>query len=425
MASSQDRIAGQLDDAVHSLAGAWEGQAFHAFQGWEGKLAADLRSSAGACNSIAGQLEQTADYIDQANTRIHHLYEALAAAATVCIGLSIVTFGLSDAAGVAAAGETIAEATSIVEAVGTFLSGVASEMAAFAGRWSAAFALNIGVQEGINLAEGKSLVPSVDDVTEAVNFATTYAVIPSLPEGADAATKVVYPTVAGVFSGVTGAALTNAIDGDPLNGDFLKSVALTGGLGGVFGFAGGKVVDRFAGEGTEDGGGGEGAPPAEALPQPVPSGTGRATPVLGAAATAGTKAARDGTPGSAPGAGGPGDVPCPAGLPGSASPAGRSSTTSCRPSSGRRPRGRRRPARRCRTDRRWWSAWSRAERACTRGPSCPAGCAGGPGSRGWTDRSAPGASPCASTSTSPGSSRAPRASPPGCTAGPSASSWAA
>jgi hypothetical protein len=133
------------------------------------------------CRSMAGQLNQTADYLQEKNDEIHALYEAIAVTAVVGIGLSIVTFGFSDAAAAVTAAGEVAEAEGILAAIGSFLSAMADSMgatlASFAARWAMAFSLNLTIDAAVNLIERRPLL-SVNTFTSAINGATFSAVLP-------------------------------------------------------------------------------------------------------------------------------------------------------------------------------------------------------------------------------------------------------
>jgi uncharacterized protein YukE len=181
LARSLDSIGSRVHSVTSALGAHWSGEAYEKFSNWSGRYHDLLSGMAEDCRSMAGQLNQTADYLQEKNDEIHALYEAIAVTAVVGIGLSIVTFGFSDAAAAVTAAGEVAEAEGILAAIGSFLSAMADSMgatlASFAARWAMAFSLNLTIDAAVNLIERRPLL-SVNTFTSAINGATFSAVLP-------------------------------------------------------------------------------------------------------------------------------------------------------------------------------------------------------------------------------------------------------
>lgn len=231
-------VAGSLEGSTAHLASKWDGEAHDHFAAWSSKYTAVLHGLVGDCSTMAGHLDSTADYLEEKNNEIHHLYEAMAATAAVGIGLSIVTFGFSDAAAAAAGAAEVAEAEGVLAAIGTFLGAMGESMgatlASFAGRWAVAAAINLTVDEGISLVSTHRLDFSAAMFTSVIDGATAAGAVP----GGFLKDIPFSGAARGALAGFGGSVLTTAIDGDPLSVHSLErdllSAGVSGGLGQTF-----------------------------------------------------------------------------------------------------------------------------------------------------------------------------------------------
>lgn len=219
-----------LGDAVNTVAASWNGDAFTAFSTWETTLAGVFDRAADQADNTAAWLNTTADFIDQKNSEIHHLYEAIAATAAVGIGLSIITFGISDAAAAVSTAAMVSEAEGIVAAIGSFLADMATTVAGyaadFAAQWAKALTMVLTVDETVKTVEGQPLDWHLADLTSAVGYATAIAAVPG-----DFAAA--HPFTAGAIVGGTGSTLDTVVSGAAFNLRSLEDIGIAALAGGT------------------------------------------------------------------------------------------------------------------------------------------------------------------------------------------------
>lgn len=234
LATALDAASGGVRSDAATLVAAWRGGAADAFHSWAGTLAGQLSSAAGECRAMAGHLEGMASYLADKNAKIHHLYEAMAAAAVVGIGFSIITFGFSDAAAAGVGAGLAAEAGVEVAEAGTFLSsaaGVLGELGAnfttYLGLWAKGLAFSAAATEAVKVVvHGTPLSWSIDDVTAVVDGATGFAAVPG-------GFMAEHPFLGGAAAAGGAQALTSGLTAkDPLSATSIEetlAAALAGG----------------------------------------------------------------------------------------------------------------------------------------------------------------------------------------------------
>jgi nucleoid-associated protein YgaU/uncharacterized protein YukE len=121
-----DSVADGLQKSWRGVAGAEEQSAGAAFQrAWRGFSAA-IADYAGRLDQAAGQLDQVAAEIQSADQQAARLKEVALAALAVGAGLTLFTFGISDAAAEASAMADVAVATGLMSALDATLADAAA-----------------------------------------------------------------------------------------------------------------------------------------------------------------------------------------------------------------------------------------------------------------------------------------------------------
>jgi uncharacterized protein YukE len=229
-----------LGPQLSTLRGHWTGTTSDRAQEWGGRLGHSLTDSAAQCDRVAGQLDELAAKIQTTNDQVHELYVAMGVTLAVGIGLTVLTFGFSDAAAAGTAAAEAAEAASLVE----ILAGI---LESYLGRWVVAFVVNVGVT-GIEKAIFNPSHNPLEgwtpaDWAQALLFADALGVATPVAESfrGYAAFKSAHPflaaaTVSGSAAGT--AAFANdlsalAFEGKPLGLNTLVDIGVTAGLSGT------------------------------------------------------------------------------------------------------------------------------------------------------------------------------------------------
>ncbi|MFI0155649.1 WXG100 family type VII secretion target [Streptomyces lydicus] len=109
------------DQEVTRLGDDWTGAAADAFHSHWKATRAQVEKALPHFETVAHQLDTTADAIQKANEEVHRVVEEVLATVAIGIGLSVLTAGFSDALAAGAAEAEIAEATAEVTRLGQLL----------------------------------------------------------------------------------------------------------------------------------------------------------------------------------------------------------------------------------------------------------------------------------------------------------------
>jgi uncharacterized protein YukE len=226
----------QLQQVGEEIPACWGGEAADRFTAWVTGMTSELSDASSQCAQVARWLTATAARIEQANTEIQRLYEALAVTAVVGVLATVITFGVSDVAAAAAAAATAAEAEGIVAMVTANLAEVASALSPLAARWLVNFGVSLGLNVGVDLMRGKEL--SLEDAESAVlsaSFGTLGGAVAGGWAGVEAR-----PVTTAVLSSMMSQATEDIIDGKQ-GVKLAADVATAGVLGGTLS----KVADAL------------------------------------------------------------------------------------------------------------------------------------------------------------------------------------
>ncbi|QZL02008.1 WXG100 family type VII secretion target [Streptomyces sp. BHT-5-2] len=116
------------DHEVARLGDNWTGAAADAFHAHWNHTKSQVEKALPHFETVAQQLEHTADAIKKANDEVHRVAEEIAATVAIGIGLTVLTGGFSDAVAAGAAAAEVAEAAGEVTRLGQLLIRVAEVM---------------------------------------------------------------------------------------------------------------------------------------------------------------------------------------------------------------------------------------------------------------------------------------------------------
>ncbi|MFJ5952490.1 WXG100 family type VII secretion target [Streptomyces noursei] len=116
------------DHEVARLGDNWTGAAADAFHAHWNHTKAQVEKALPHFETVAQQLDHTADAIKKANDEVHRVAEEIAATVAIGIGLTVLTGGFSDAIAAGAAAAEVAEAAGEVTRLGQLLIKVAEVM---------------------------------------------------------------------------------------------------------------------------------------------------------------------------------------------------------------------------------------------------------------------------------------------------------
>jgi uncharacterized protein YukE len=236
LAQALAQASTQLQQVGEETPGCWSGEAADRFTAWVTGMTTELSDASSQCAQVAQWLTATASRIEQANTQIQRLYEALAVTAVVGVLATVITFGVSDVAAAAAAAATAAEAEGIVAMVTAYLAEVASALSPLAARWLVNFGVSLGLNVGVDLVRGKPV--GLEDVESAVlsaSFGTLGGAVAS--RWAQVAAR---PVTTAAVSSMVSQATEDVIDGKQ-GVKLAADVATAGVLGGALS----KVADAL------------------------------------------------------------------------------------------------------------------------------------------------------------------------------------
>ncbi|MFJ9618833.1 WXG100 family type VII secretion target [Streptomyces noursei] len=116
------------DHEVVRLGDNWTGAAADAFHAHWNHAKGQVEKALPHFETVAQQLDHTADAIQKANDEVHRVAEEIAATVAIGIGLTVLTGGFSDAVAAGAAAAEVAEAAGEVTRLGQLLIRVAEVM---------------------------------------------------------------------------------------------------------------------------------------------------------------------------------------------------------------------------------------------------------------------------------------------------------
>lgn len=122
-------VTGVVDDADPAMQTAfadWKGQAATKFETSWNQFVKAHRDAAEGATSVAEQLDDFAEKLDEAHKKYEHMVEVMAATAVVGFGLALLTGGLSAAAGAATEAAVAAEVADLLIELGVELETAAS-----------------------------------------------------------------------------------------------------------------------------------------------------------------------------------------------------------------------------------------------------------------------------------------------------------
>ncbi|WP_327704656.1 WXG100 family type VII secretion target [Streptomyces decoyicus] len=102
-------------------------------------------------HSVAEELEQAADHIEDTNTQVEHVLEELAVTAAVGVGLTVITAGFSDLVAAGSAAAEVAEAGAVVARLAKVLKTIESALESLRGLMAGNKFLKFGVELATNV----------------------------------------------------------------------------------------------------------------------------------------------------------------------------------------------------------------------------------------------------------------------------------
>ncbi|MHB6910198.1 WXG100 family type VII secretion target [Streptomyces sp. CB02959] len=136
------------DHEVVRLGDNWTGAAADAFHAHWNHTKGQVEKALPQFETVAQQLEHTADAIKKANDEVHRVAEEIAATVAIGIGLTVLTGGFSDAVAAGAAAAEVAEAAGEVTRLGQLLIRVAEVMEKIRTAMNSSKLLQFGFQFG-------------------------------------------------------------------------------------------------------------------------------------------------------------------------------------------------------------------------------------------------------------------------------------
>ncbi|GGX30680.1 WXG100 family type VII secretion target [Streptomyces noursei] len=136
------------DQEVARLGDNWTGAAADAFHVHWNHTKGQVEKALPHFETVAQQLEHTADAIQKANDEVHRVAEEIAATVAIGIGLTVLTGGFSDAIAAGAAAAEVAEAAGEITRLGQLLIKVAEVMEKIRTAMSSSKLLKFGFEFG-------------------------------------------------------------------------------------------------------------------------------------------------------------------------------------------------------------------------------------------------------------------------------------
>jgi WXG100 family type VII secretion target len=267
LATSVRQVNTSLDPIASGMEETWKGTASASFQKAWGTFSTGITDYATNLDSAADELDKIAAEIHQAQEEATRLKIMAVAALAVGVGLTIFTFGASDAAAEAEAAADAALAADVMDTLGasiaytvSYLGSICDALVTVAAR----FALGAGfsllsemIDKGLN---GENPFDpanySADDISNIILGGTLYGVGTTLVGGVEPIgtffknSPVLANATFGAAGGFLGSTISQfAIEGKPLDGSTLAAIGESTLLSGAFGAGMGKV---FGGKPTDD-----------------------------------------------------------------------------------------------------------------------------------------------------------------------------
>ncbi|WP_432003356.1 WXG100 family type VII secretion target [Streptomyces sioyaensis] len=139
------------DHEVTRLGDNWTGAAADAFHAHWAHTKGQVEKALPHFETVAQQLNHTADAIQKANDEVHRVVEEIAATVAIGIGLTVLTGGFSDAVAAGAAAAEVAEAAGEVTRLGQLLIRVAEVMEKIRTAMNSSRLLKFGFEFGKNM----------------------------------------------------------------------------------------------------------------------------------------------------------------------------------------------------------------------------------------------------------------------------------
>lgn len=114
-------VIDDADPAMQAAFGDWDGQAAAKFESTWNAFVKTHREAAQGANTVAKQLDDFADKLEEAHKKYEHMVEVMAATAVVGLGLSLLTGGLAGAAAGAAEAAVAGEVATLLTELGVEL----------------------------------------------------------------------------------------------------------------------------------------------------------------------------------------------------------------------------------------------------------------------------------------------------------------
>jgi WXG100 family type VII secretion target len=245
MASQLKATVEAQDTQVTRTETAWTGAAADAFHAHWNRTRTQVEDALPQFETVAEQLDTTAEAIAKANAAVHHVVEELAATAAIGIGLSVLTAGFSDLFAAGAASAEVAEATGEVTRLGQLLLRVSRMMQEVKDAMEDSRLLKISVELGTSF--GKNFASNTVG-----NVAGQAAAGQPITWGSDIQDAAVAGAV-GTGLGAGGGALSGKASGriaDALAGDHIIGGAVNGVVTSAAGQAAADGVDMWEGSKT-------------------------------------------------------------------------------------------------------------------------------------------------------------------------------
>jgi WXG100 family type VII secretion target len=273
LASEQRSAVSALEQTSQHLAATWKGSANGGFEQAWSKFSGAITQYAKGLDNAATQLDKIADEIQSAQEQATRLKEMALASLAVGVGLTIFTFGASDAAAEAAVMTDVAVATGVMSSLDAVLADAAAFLsdlwAAFA-PIAARFVMGAGLSlisemltkslQGLNPVDPANY--TAGDVANIILGGILTAGMGQLAADTPALNGFLngHPILGtasyGAAGGILGSGISQlAIQGKPLDLDTLLKVGESGGIsfisGGALGIGMAKVPALGAGSGSD------------------------------------------------------------------------------------------------------------------------------------------------------------------------------
>jgi WXG100 family type VII secretion target len=340
--SALDSVAADLEKSWKGVAGAEDQSASATFQKAWSKFSTAIGEYAQSLDGAAAKLDNVADAIQSADEEAARLKEMALAALAVGAGLTLFTFGISDATAEAAAMADVAVATGEMSELAAALSFVADafgDLLGTIGDIATRFAMGSGFSlvaemlDKLVFLHENPLDPANYSAEDVANIILGGMLNAGMGVAADSSEPVsqfmgAHPVAGfaayGAATGFVGGAVTQfAIEGKPLDAGTIEDIGVGTVLSGIGGAAAGKVSELIGGTSGGSAGTGDGPPvtvpalslpgaldnlevPASDLAAPDQSAPSAASPTEAGGDAAGVTAPPDAAP-AAPVAGGSGD----------------------------------------------------------------------------------------------------------------------